>query len=49
MTFLGHGHHEYSIYGGDGEYFQLTHLWMIERQRWIRGPDLPSTFYSKAW
>ena len=28
-----------------GVYFQFTFLWMIKRQRWIRGPDLPSTLW----
>ena len=24
---------------------RVTFLWMIKRQRWIRGPNLPSKFY----
>ena len=44
LTFLGDGYHEYVEYG---EYFQFSYLWMIKRQHWIRGPDLPSKFYLK--
>ena len=39
LIFLGHD--GYCSYDN----FQFTFLWMIKRQRWIRGPDLPSTLW----
>ena len=48
---LKHLSNSLTFLGNDGylinSYYQFTFLWMIKRQRWIRGPDLPSKFYLK--
>ena len=47
LTFLGNGRQIFSPTGSYPVHYQFTFLWMMKRQRWIRGPDLPSTFYLK--
>ena len=49
---LKHLSNSLTFLGIDGDYlpdyyYQFTFLWIMKRQRWIRGPDLPSTFYLK--
>ena len=36
--------HDGFLYGFDKQRHPRTHIWNMERQRWIKGPNLPSLF-----